>query len=131
MPLKTILLIDDDPLVAATLAISLETWGYRVATAYGHYDALALVEKLPAPPDLIIADYWLLQGKNGLQTIKAMFESDAAVVPVILITGDTRITGREIKDLNRTVLLHKPFGMDDLKAALDKMLECARFTPPH
>ena len=123
--MKTILLIDDDPLVAATLGISLETWGYEILTAYGHYDALDLTKKLKTPPDLIIADYWLLQGKNGLETIKAIFPKSKNGVPVILITGDSRITEKDIRALPHTALLHKPFGMDDLKQTLDDLLQDA------
>ena len=62
-----ILVIEDDPELCDILELLLTDAGHRVATAPDGVAALALVAGATFRPDLILADYNLPKGMNGLQ----------------------------------------------------------------
>jgi two-component system copper resistance phosphate regulon response regulator CusR len=71
--------------------------------------------------DLIIADV-LMPWMTGLQVASSVREAGLEV-PVILMTGTRDSTLDErVDSLDRTVLLRKPFGDRELRAAVQKLL---------
>ena len=62
--------------------------GYRTATAPDGGAALELVAQGTIQPDLIIADYNLPDGMNGLQVTARLREQLKRSIPVIVLTGD-------------------------------------------
>ena len=62
--LKTILLVDDEAIIAMSEKTALEKYGYDVITALSGEEALAVVEKTPAI-DLILMDINLGSGMDG------------------------------------------------------------------
>jgi two-component system CheB/CheR fusion protein len=62
-----ILVVEDDPDVCELLRFLLEDDGHRAATAPNGIAALELVARGTVRPDLILADYNLPNGLNGLQ----------------------------------------------------------------
>ena len=64
-----ILVVEDDPEVRELLELLLKDEGHRVATAPDGIAALDLVARGTVRPDLILADYNLPNGMNGLQLI--------------------------------------------------------------
>ena len=61
---KRVLVVDDEHVIADTLAIILRNEGYQAATAYDALSALSLCESFY--PELIITDVQL-PGTNGVQ----------------------------------------------------------------
>lgn len=84
---KTVVVVDDDIEIQTGMRALLTGWGMKVSiyTTAGEAEAAALA--MPSAPDLIIADYRLPGGANGLDAIDAFRRRFGAEVPSILITG--------------------------------------------
>src|SRR5271167_1979914 len=60
---QTILVVDDDPLIADTLVAILRSKNYAASAAYNGLDAMMSAEL--APPDILITDV-MMPGMNGI-----------------------------------------------------------------
>ena len=83
-----ILVVEDDPEVRELLELLLKDEGHRTATAPDGIAALDLVARGTIRPDLILADYNLPNGMNGLQVAAKLREKLHRQIPVIILTGD-------------------------------------------
>ena len=61
--LQTILVVDDEPLIADTLVAILRSKNYAASAAYNGLDAIMSAEL--APPDILITDV-MMPGMNGI-----------------------------------------------------------------
>jgi two-component system CheB/CheR fusion protein len=84
----TILLIEDDSAVREMLEFLLTDEGYDTIAAADGRRALELVVPGAPSPDLVIADYNLPNGLNGLQVVARLREVLEQEIPVIVLTGD-------------------------------------------
>jgi DNA-binding response OmpR family regulator len=82
---KTILVVDDEPVVRALVEASLTTPEWSVALAPDAGTALASIER--SPPDLILLDLGLpdLGGAALAQRLRA--EESTASIPILYLTG--------------------------------------------
>lgn len=82
---KTILLVDDDPLIIRMYQNKLSTEGFKVETATNGEEAIARALRLK--PDLILLDV-MMPKMNGVETLKAL-KADAKIagIPVIILTN--------------------------------------------
>ena len=85
-----ILVVEDDPEVRELLELLLKDEGHRAATAPDGIAALELVARGTVRPDLILADYNLPNGMNGLQVTAKLREKLHRQIPVIILTGEYR-----------------------------------------
>ncbi len=69
-----ILVVEDDPEVRELLALFLKEEGHRVARAYDGAEAMQLIEREDFRPDLILADFNLPNGMNGLEVVAKVRE---------------------------------------------------------
>jgi DNA-binding response OmpR family regulator len=115
---QRLLLVEDDPRLAAMLAEYLGQAGFRVATASGGEAALRTFAQ--APCDAIVLDL-MLPDVDGLQVCRRLREKSD--VPVLMLTarGDAmdRILGLE---LGADDYLAKPFEPRELLARLRAIL---------
>ena len=88
----TILVVDDDPAMTATLAEVLEADGYTMLTANLGDEALALIRQ--APPDLVISDL-RMSGMNGHQ-LQSAIKQLCPDLPVVIITASAHRDGGRI-----------------------------------
>ena len=84
----TILMIEDDPDLRDLLELALASEGHTAVAAANGDEALSLVARGKVRPDLILADYNLPRGMNGLQLASALRDRLHHHVPVIILTGD-------------------------------------------
>lgn len=85
---RHVLVVEDEPEVRSALARLLGDWGMRVSEAADANGAeLALAGK--APPDLVLADYNLGGGPNGLDVVRRIERSIGRRVPALVVTGAT------------------------------------------
>jgi two-component system, OmpR family, phosphate regulon response regulator PhoB len=118
-PPPTILVIDDEPLVLDTLALQIESVGFKVLQADNAESAraLALSEKL----DLILSDVNMpgLRGPDLVRELKAA----GVACPVLFISGDPSF---EVVDTSLQVpganFLPKPFTHAELVDAIFETL---------
>ena len=118
---RLIVIVEDEPAVRAGLEVLLRGWGAEIAS----FDSVAASAAWAAAsdpervrPDLLIVDYRLEEGHNGVDAITALRLRFGASVPAILVTGST-MTGHE-KDaqLHDFHLLIKPVVPNKLRAMI-------------
>jgi two-component system CheB/CheR fusion protein len=117
-----ILVVEDEPDVRDLLAVVLKDEGHRATTAPDGVAALELVARGAIRPDLILADYNLPNGMDGLQLAAKLRENLNHEIPVIILTGDISTgTLRDIA-LQRCVQLNKPVKLHQLTQAIQRLL---------
>ena len=119
---KLILVIDNDARVLDAMRGLLRSWGCRVVTAESDNSVLASLAATALPPDLIISDFRLSDGKTGIEIIERLRSAFSAPIPAFLVTGDIapeRLREARAMDLH---LLHKPVGPMALRAMLNQLL---------
>lgn len=122
---KGILFIEDDAVQAHTAAMMMEDWGFRVEIAASAAQAESRVADFV--PDLIISDYRLRGGVDGLAVIARLRDLLAADLPAILLTGETSVGGEAVQAGVR--ILHKPYVPDQLEAAIHAALQAVVRSP--
>jgi len=114
---ERILLVDDEQDIRRTLGRLLSDSGYVVETAANGADALALVNA--QRPDLLVLDF-AMPGMSGLDVAKAV-RGRYPTLPILFMSGfaDTKTLETEMPAAR---LLRKPFGNDELHAAIRRSL---------
>ncbi|HMA49143.1 MAG TPA: response regulator [Magnetospirillaceae bacterium] len=112
----TILLVDDDLLVAASTQALLEDLGHHVIEAHSGREALDLVEKGLAP-DLVITDH-AMPGMTGTDLAVVLRARDPAL-PILLATGHAELKGAQPLELPR---LTKPYNQASLSLEIARLL---------
>ena len=117
-----ILIVEDDPEVRGLLELLLKDEGHRTATAADGIAALELAAHGTILPDLILADYNLPNGMNGLQVTAKIRERLHRRIPVIILTGD--ISTRSLREIAHEdcVQLNKPVRLKELTQAIRRLL---------
>ncbi len=121
-----ILVVDDDPIVAETLAEFLARDGHATATAADGAEALDLIEqgrahrkKNGAPVGVVITDVNMPR-TDGLELLKRIRKLDESIV-VIVVTGFGKIEHAvEAVKLGAADYLTKPIVDDELRIAVSK-----------
>jgi signal transduction histidine kinase len=120
---KLVLVIDDDALVLDSMRGVLKSWGCSVATANSCAAALVCLAELERTPDLIISDYRLADGDNGIRLIERLRKALRAPVPAFLISGDTAPERLREARASGYYLLHKPVLPITLRATISQLLK--------
>lgn len=112
-----ILIVEDDPIIAADLEDRLLEIGYSVIGPYDQGEEAFEVIKKEAP-DLVIMDVQLAGKWDGIETVRQI--SKVVQLPVIFLTGNTdESTFIRAKDTYPAAFLSKPFRGRDLKHAIE------------
>ena len=117
-----IVVIDDDELVRDAMGRLLQGWGCQVVAAASDEAALASLPGQDRPPDLIISDYRLADGKTGLEAIERLRGALSCPIPAMLISGDTAPERLREASASGHLLLHKPVAPAALRATLNHLL---------
>jgi signal transduction histidine kinase len=112
----TILLVDDDTLIAASTASLLEDLGHRVVEAHSGKEALAILEN-GLNPDVVITDY-AMPGMTGID-LALKLRGRNPHLPILLATGYAEIQGEPPIELPR---LAKPFTQEQLSFEITRLL---------
>ncbi len=124
-----ILVIEDDPEMSDLLAVVLAEEGYRTSTAPDGVTALDLVARGAVHPDLLLADFNLPNGMNGIQTTTKVREALRRDIPVVILTGDISTgTLRDIAQRNY-VKLNKPVKPQELTRVIKGLVPVSRPVP--
>ena len=117
-----ILIVEDDPEVLDLLDMMLRDRGHETLLAPDGPTALALVSEADVPPDLVLTDYNLPGGLNGLALAEELRRAVARDVPAIVLTGD--ISTLAMRRISQRDVLHlaKPVTVDRLARAVSDLL---------
>ena len=86
---KTILLVEDDAIIAMDKRITLEKYGYRVRVVYSGEEAVKSVDEAPRQVDLVLMDIDLGKGMDGTEAAEKILSSHS--LPLIFISSYTDI----------------------------------------
>jgi two-component system, sensor histidine kinase len=119
---RSVIVLDDDQTVREAMQLLLSDWGCNVIAAATLDDAIAQLQQSPRKLDMIIADYRLRGGANGIDAIARIRSITSQTLPAVLITGDTGIDRlREVRE-SKLTLLHKPVVIAQLGETLSRAL---------
>jgi len=126
--MTTILVVDDDDIVAQTIDRTLRRHQFKTVLAKSGVEALKIARR--HPPDLIILDV-LMPGMNGYQVCAEIRQdSRLANLPILFLTA----RGKD-RDILRGFIsggddyLTKPFNIDELFLRIQAILRRTRNTP--
>jgi signal transduction histidine kinase/DNA-binding NarL/FixJ family response regulator len=120
---KSVVVIDDDVLVLDGMRGVLKGWGCNVVTATCEDAALAALSMGETPPDIIISDYRLTDGKTGIDLIERIRRAFNAPIPAFLMSGDTAPERLREARASGYYLLHKPVLPITLRAVVSQLLK--------
>ena len=120
-----VLVIEDDQLVREALVSLLDSWRVEVAVAEGLAMALALL-KSGVAPEVIVADYRLRDGENGIEVIHQLRAAAGQPIPACLISGDTDATLMQAAAVASLTLLQKPVRPAKLRSLLRRLTRSAQ-----
>ncbi len=116
------LIVEDDPAILGSLETLLKLEGFEVTTAEHVGDVENMIERKTLQPDIIISDYSLPGGKNGLDAIRQVRLFCGRRIPATLITGDTSgqiLRQARVEDCR---VLNKPVDADALLSLIGNLL---------
>ena len=120
-----ILLIDNDTLMLTALAKQLTEWGCQVVTAK---DKNSAREQFTGdnfdgvPPSLIIADYHLEDGENGVDVAQQLIKSQQWQSPCIICSADPSETVRQHTSDAKFNFVRKPIKALALKRLVRQLI---------
>jgi two-component system CheB/CheR fusion protein len=119
---RTILIVEDDPAVLEMLQMLFDDEGHRTLIAADGRAALELTAQAATKPDLVVADYNLPNGFNGLEMISALQTQLQHAIPAIILTGD--ISTDSLRKIARhgCVHLNKPMRAPELMRLAQRLL---------
>ncbi len=115
--------LDNDTAICAGMRTLLEGWGCQVVTALSEQDLAGQVDNFHADADLIIADYHLDNGCNGVDVVETVNARRASPLPALMITANySNELKQQVRELGH-MLMHKPVRPMKLKTAMCHMME--------
>lgn len=116
---RCVLVVEDDVSVSQAMQLLLTGWGMRVLMAHSLQQALEILEQ-GIQPELLISDYNLGQGSNGLQAIEQLRARCGPKLVVCLISGDP--TSSEAAQAAGLSFLSKPVRPARLRSLLSRLM---------
>jgi hypothetical protein len=117
-----ILVIDNDELVLKAITSLLASWQFNVVALQNTQQLTEYFVQRGAKPDLIIADYHLDNGENGVDVITSVLQEKQWQIPCIINSADTSETTRQHTSNANFLFLRKPLKPLALKQLLKKLL---------
>jgi DNA-binding response OmpR family regulator len=117
-----ILIVEDDPTMADTIASMLELFGYDTAIAATPQKALDMIAL--ERPGLMLLDLNLPGGMTGIdicRQVKSRPETQATPVIIVSAEGDVQAM-KAAQEAGAARYLVKPIGLDDLEKAIAETL---------
>ncbi len=112
--------IEDDPVVAKSVEISLQTLGVSVDVFFSAESALSC-------PTLLGADFYIsdfnLPGIDGVQFLDLLQRESSRPIRAVLMTGETAMDQLEFASRTRWPVLFKPVGLSKLLALMSEAVD--------
>jgi signal transduction histidine kinase/CheY-like chemotaxis protein len=119
-----VLMVEDDPPVAAALAGLLDLWGCTVTPCTRAREAEAALAA--AAPQVVITDFRLAGGRTGLDLLRVLRAQAGASFGGIVLTGEGDRDSLRAIGAEGFLTLHKPVAPARLRAAIQTALREGR-----
>jgi DNA-binding response OmpR family regulator len=118
---RTVLVVDDDPVILRLLEVNFEMEGFVVRTAADGLEGLATAKA--ESPDVIVSDV-MMPKMNGIELVRELKADPAtARIPVILLSAKAQASDvRDGMDAGADDYVTKPFEPLDLVDRVTKLL---------
>ena len=118
---RRVLVVDDEIHIIHVVAIKLRNNGYEVIAAENGAEALKLA--CEDTPDIIVTDFQM-PVMSGLELVRHLRSNEATKdVPVIMLTArGFAVKDKEVKDLEISEFLSKPFSPKELLRCIEDIL---------
>lgn len=114
-----VLVLDNEPAVLDGMRALLEGWSCTVLAATSGAEALA---HIGAGPDLLIADYHLDHGAQGLREVERLRQACGRRLPAVMVTADRTASLVEEAKIMGLPVLTKPVRPAQLRAVMGELL---------
>jgi len=114
-----VMVVENDADELNAMTRKLENWGASVLAASSTAEALALMQEIGTPPDILLADYQLDDEDTGIDTIRTLRAMAGEEIPAVIISANRE---RELLLLAREMsftVLNKPVQLVRLRALID------------
>jgi two-component system, sensor histidine kinase len=125
-----IVVIDDELAIRNAMSALLAGWGHETIVVGSGDEAIRQLSICEQRPDLIICDYRLRDGENGIRVIERLRSEYNEAIPAMLITGDTAPDRLAEAKASSLLLLHKPVSNGKLRAAIVNLIAKDRIKQP-
>jgi len=121
-PTTSVLIIEDEPVIALDVAESVKSLGHTV-TGIANRASQAIAMAKATPPGLVLADIQLKDGSTGVTAVSEILKS--IEVPVVFVTAfpERLLTGEALEP---AFVVTKPFDSTTLKVAISQALFFAK-----
>lgn len=121
-PTTSVLIIEDEPVIALDVAESVKSLGHTV-TGIASRASQAIAMAKATPPGLVLADIQLKDGSTGVTAVSEILKS--IKVPVVFVTAfpERLLTGEALEP---AFVVTKPFDSTTLKVAISQALFFAK-----
>ncbi|XDA99023.1 PAS-domain containing protein [Sulfitobacter sp. LCG007] len=116
---QIVLVIENDEDVLFATTQWLERAGAGVLPARCISEAVAFVNDMGMPPDIILADYQLDDGETGIDAITRIRDMADSDVPAIVITANRSESIRQVGTLKGVSFMTKPAKLSRLRRLID------------
>jgi DNA-binding response OmpR family regulator len=115
-----VLIVDDEPLIAAMVESTFEDAGFEVHLAHDAGDAIDHITRLHTGLSALITDVQLGKGPNGW-AVAVEARTRIPLVPVVYMTGDSAADWTAF-GVPKSVLVQKPFVGAQVLAAVTTLM---------
>lgn len=114
--------IEDDSALLQSIGRLLPAWGIRVIAEPTSEAALSDARRRALTPDLLLVDYRLPQGRNGIDEVMRVRRELGVEMPAIVVTGDTDPGITQEIEARGLQVAHKPVRPARLRALMASLL---------
>ena len=114
--------IEDDSALLQSIERLLPAWGIRVIAEPSSEAALLEARRRALIPDLLLVDYRLPQGRNGIDEVMRVRRERSVQMPAIIVTGDTDPAITQEIEARGLQVAHKPVRPARLRALMANLL---------
>jgi len=125
VPKPAVLIVEDDAAVRDALGLVLSLEGYPTRTADSGPAAMETFADHGNEIDVVVSDFHLGPGKNGLELLEEMRQIAGRDLPAVILSGDTSPVLARIGTVSRVTLLRKPVDARQLILRLEDLFGSA------
>jgi CheY-like chemotaxis protein len=123
---RTILVVDDEPVVLRVVSMILDTAGFQVLAAPDGRAALEICKSTKGPIDLLLTDV-KMPGMDGLELAR-FFQEQRPRVPIVFMSGhtseiDVKHLLSALPQMDGHAFVGKPFTSTQLTSAVENALK--------